>query len=351
MPDQGSGGRGQGAGNKDPRPGIVVFAPNWLGDVVMALPAIADVRRQYGDARLVVAARRSVAPLFPLVPGIDDVVTLDGRDDAGSLRRASADVAILLPNSFSSAWLARAATIAERWGYATDLRRLLLTRAVPLPRTPMHNAASYQHLVHALGAPRGPLEPALRISDDSISAARALLGQRGWDGTRPVITIAPGAAYGTAKRWLPAYAATLAGRLVHDRGVFVALVGSGTDRDTTEFIASTLPPEAARYTADLAGATSLDALAGLLRLSAACVSNDSGTMHLAAAIGAPVVALFGPTREDETSPLPGPGGRARVLLHPVWCRPCMLRECPIDHRCMTRLTPDEVFSAVQEVCA
>jgi heptosyltransferase-2 len=328
-----------------------VFAPNWLGDVVMALPAIADVRRHYGRARLVVAARRSVATLFPLVPGVDAVVTLDGRDDPASLRRASADIAILFPNSFASAWLARSAAIAERWGYGTDLRRLLLTRAVPLPRTPMHNAESYQHLVHVLGAERGPLEPTLRIPAERVSAARSLLERHGWDGTRPVITIAPGAAYGTAKRWLPAYAASLAARLVLDRGAFVALVGSSTDRDTTGWIASTIRPDAAPHMADLAGTTTLDTLAGLLRQSAACVSNDSGTMHLAAALGAPVVALFGPTREHETRPLPGPGGRARVLLHPVWCRPCMLRECPIDHRGMTRLTPDEVFTAVQEVCA
>jgi heptosyltransferase-2 len=338
--------RAQGSGT-----GVVVFAPNWLGDVVMALPALADVRRWYTGARLIVAARRSVATLFPLVPGVDDLVTLDGRDDAARLRRAAADVAILLPNSFSSAWLARAAAIAGRWGYATDLRRLLLTRAVPLPRTPMHNAESYQHLVHALGAERGPLQPTLRIPEDSVSAARSLLERHGWDGTRPVITIAPGAAYGTAKRWLPAYAARLTERLVLDRGAFVALVGSGTDRETTGWIASILRPDAAPHAADLAGATTLDALAGLLRQSDACVANDSGTMHLAAATGAPVVALFGPTREYETSPLPGPGGRARVLLHPVWCRPCMLRECPIDHRCMTRLTPDEVFTVVQEVCA
>lgn len=330
---------------------LLVLAPNWLGDVVMALPALADLRQGHAGATLIVAARRSVAGILSLVPGVDEVITLERRDDAGRLRAARADAAVLLPNSFASAWLTRRAGIPERWGYATDWRSPLLSRAIRTPGVAMHHAAYYQHLVHALGAPRGPLEPSLVVPPGAIDAARSLLAARGWDGTQPLVTLAPGAAYGTAKRWRPASFARLADRVVTGRGAFVVLAGSGADRETTRWIASAMTPAAAARTADLAGETTLVELAGVLRASSACVSNDSGTMHLAAALGVSVVALFGPTREHETGPLASAGGQVRVLTRHAWCRPCMLRECPIDHRCMTRMTPDDVYLAFQEVCA
>jgi heptosyltransferase-2 len=340
---------------------LLIVSPNWLGDAVMAIPAIADVRRRYPDARLVVAARQAVASLFGLVPGVDEVVDLEWRgrllarralgQDVARLRRVSADVAILFPNSFAAAWIVRRAAIRERWGYATDLRRPLLSRAVRRPKRSVHQGEYYQHLVRALGVDTGPLEPELAMPPAAIDAARRLLTDRGWDGVRPVVVAAPGAAYGTAKRWLPAHFARLLTRLVNERGVHVAMVGSGGDGETTRWIASEIPAPARPFVADLAGATSLDTLAGVLRLARACVSNDSGTMHLAAAAGAPVAALFGPTREFETAPLVSAGGRRRVLIHPVWCRPCMLRECPIDHRCMKELVPERVFDAVDELMA
>jgi heptosyltransferase II len=132
-----------------------------------------------------------------------------------------------------------------------------------------------------------------------------------------------------------------------DMGAHCALVGSGGDAQTTAWVRSALAADAARHVTDLAGATTLTTLAGVLSLARACVSNDSGAMHLAGAVGVPLAALFGPTREMETAPLARSGRRAEVLLHPVWCRPCMLRECPIDHRCMRGLDPDRVFAVVR----
>src|SRR5688572_14251085 len=150
---------------------ILVMAPNWLGDAVMALPALADVQRHFGRARLAVAARASVAPLYSLVPAVDDVVTLQWRGgpmrrealhaETARLQRTSSDVAVLFPNSFASAWIVRAAGIAERWGYASDWRRPLLTRGVRRPRSSMHQAAYYQTLVRELGMSNGPLAPRL----------------------------------------------------------------------------------------------------------------------------------------------------------------------------------------------
>jgi heptosyltransferase-2 len=322
----------------------------------MALPALADLRRHVAGARLVVAARPSVAPLFAMVPGVDETVTLQWRGalarraamaaDAARLAAIGAELAILLPNSFGSAWLVKAAGIAERWGYASDLRQPLLTRAIRRPGHSQHQAAYYQALMRALGVPSGPLEATLDVSAPATDAARALLVSRGWDGARPLVAIAPGAAYGTAKRWLPSHFATLIGMMSRERQVQCVLLGSAADGDTIRWITRLAGATASPAVIDLAGATSLEMLAAILGLAEVCISNDSGAMHLAGAVGAPLAALFGPTREYETAPLTRHGGRSDVLINPVWCRPCMLRECPLDHRCMKGLLPEQVFGAV-----
>ncbi|HEV8397827.1 MAG TPA: lipopolysaccharide heptosyltransferase II [Vicinamibacterales bacterium] len=337
---------------------LVVVSPNWLGDAVMALPAIADLRRRFPAAHLAVAARASVAPMFALAHGLDAVVTLRWkgrvfdraglRADAAALRDAAFDAAVLLPNSMASAWLLRAAGVPARWGYAADWRSPLLTRAVPKPRGSRHQAAYYQQLTQALDVPAGPLEPMLTAAADDVATGRALLTARGWDGQRPVIALAPGAAYGHAKRWPPERYAALVSTLVSTHGATCVLVGAPVDASATTLVQGLVTPQARPHVLDLAGATTLRALAGVLALAGACVSNDSGAMHLAAALGVRVVALFGPTREKETAPLARAARPATVLIHDVFCRPCMLRECPIDHRCMTGLDAARVEAAVAE---
>ena len=338
---------------------VLVVAPNWLGDAVMALPAMADIRRHFGAARIVVAARPAVAPLYTMAPCVDDVVTVQWRGsllagrvrtaDREQIRNVAADTAILFPNSFASAWIVRDAGIAERWGYASDLRRRMLTRAVRRPRRSMHQGAYYQHLVRELGIDNGPLEPRVDVPTEVVSAARTLLTAHGWDGVRPLVAVAPGAAYGTAKRWLPAHFARLVRVVAEERRAHCVLVGSEGDAPTTAWVKGAIEGSARDAVMDLAGATPLPVVAGVMSLAAACVSNDSGAMHLAAAVGVPLAALFGPTREDETSPLMRAGARAEVLLNPVWCRPCMLRECPIDHRCMKGLSPERVAGALERL--
>ena len=338
---------------------VLVMAPNWLGDTVMAMPAIGDVRRRFPSARLVVAARPAVADFFRLVPFVDELVILQwsGRwwqrrvlaADAGRLRQVDADLAILLPNSFASAWLARQAGIAERWGYGSDMRAPLLSRAVRRPKERLHQGAYYQHLTRGLGIESGPLEPVLRVPDGAAAAARDRLLDRGWDGGRPVIVLAPGAAYGTAKRWLLPYVARLAMDLVHRRQATCVIVGSRGDLTAARDVMTMIEAAAKPHVLDMTGATTIEMLAGVLSIATACVSNDSGAMHVAAAIGTPLVAIFGPTREDETAPPARFGARREVLTHPVWCRPCMLRECPIDHRCMKGIAPDLVFAALERL--
>jgi heptosyltransferase-2 len=340
---------------------VLVLAPNWLGDAVMALPAIADVRRAVPSGRLVIAARRSVADVFRMVPFVNDVLTLqwDGRwwrrqafdTDVNALREVGADAALVLPNSFASAWLVRQAGVPERWGYRSDLRGRLLSRAVRVPRRSVHQGAYYQHLTRELGFVNGPLEPELTVPDAALVAARRQLLDHGWNGARALVALAPGAAYGTAKRWIPAHAARLISDLVRQRRATCVLVGSRADAPTMKQIQDGLDEDVRHEVIDLTGETTLEGLAAVMRLAQACVSNDSGAMHLAAAVGTPLVALFGPTREYETAPLTQAGGRAEVLTNPVWCRPCMLRECPIDHRCMKGIDPSRVFGAVDRLLA
>jgi heptosyltransferase-2 len=340
---------------------VLVIAPNWLGDAVMALPAVADVRRHLAGARLMVAARPSVAGLFAMVPGVDEVIELQWRGrlldtaaltrDASRLGGAGAELAILLPNSFASAWLAWRAGVPERWGYAGDLRTPLLTRAIPKPAGSLHQSAYYQHLVRALGIPNGSQEACVVVPDTGREEARRLLAAAGRVDGRPLVAVAPGAAYGTAKRWLPRHFATLVSGLVEDRGAQCVMVGSAGDRETVREIEGLLPASIRAHVIDLCGQTTLAGLCGVLAASDACASNDSGAMHVAAAVGVPLAAIFGPTREAETAPLARAGVDTRVLLHHVACRPCMLRECPIDHPCMRDLDPAVVRDAVDAMLA
>ena len=170
----------------------------------------------------------------------------------------------------------------------------------------------------------------------SAERADALLAQPGIRADAPLIGFAPGAAYGDAKQWPPDRVAAVAARLVRDRGATCVLVGASHDRPAAREIESWLRAHGAgRGVAgvDLVGRTSLGALVGVTARCGVFVSNDSGAMHLAAALGRPVVAIFGPTDERATRPI----GPHDVLTAPVFCRPCMLRDCPIDHRCMKRI--------------
>jgi len=309
---------------------LVILAPNWLGDAVMALPAIADVRRAMPDATITIAARPSVAPLFALVDSVDAYMALPPNP---STSLAGFDAALLLPNAFRSAFDAWRAGVGERWGYRTDARGLLLTRAIAAPAR-VHQVEYYQHLVRALGCPSGPNEPRLVVGDTARDEGRARLAAAGWNGRTPLVALAPGAAYGGAKRWPAESFNALVADLARD-GVQTVTIGSAADAPTTKDV---------RATFDLVGKTDLPELAGALVHCRTLVTNDSGAMHLAAAAGVPVTAVFGPTRDRETRPI---GDRHAVLTHDVWCRPCMLRECPLDHRCMVGIAASDVLASAR----
>jgi heptosyltransferase-2 len=333
---------------------IVVRAPNWLGDAAMALPAMTAIRQHWPSAQLTVAAVPSVAALFREETDVrpDRVIDLPAqtRTAVAALEGEGFDLGVLFPNSFRSAWQLWRAGVPERWGLATSGRGLLLTRTSR--RTARvgvtHQADYYRNLVTGLDiACDASRLPRLAPSHPSVERAHALLAQHGVGDEEAIVGMAPGAAYGQAKQWMPDRMADVASRIVRHLRARVIVVGASHDRDAARAIESWLrahAPDVAGRVVNLTGRTSLGALVGVIARMDAFVSNDSGAMHVASALGTPVVAIFGPTDERATHPL----GPHRVISVPVFCRPCQLRDCPIDHRCMKRITPDIVYAAVAD---
>ena len=322
---------------------LVIRAPNWLGDAVMALPALAAVRAGLPEAHITIAAIASVAPVFheETSAAPNDVLTIPERShETKSLAEGKFDTGLLLTNSFRTAWTLRRAGIPERWGFAASAREFLLTRLVRRPRTRVHQSAYYAALVEALGFAVTDAVPRISLRSATVQRADELLGKLGIALPVMLVGFAPGAAYGHAKRWPPARVAAVITRLAQERGAISILVGAPGDREAGREIESALPSGV--RVVDAIGRTDLRQLAGILARCAAFVSNDSGAMHLAAAVGVPVTAIFGPTDERVTAPI----GNHNVIVREVFCRPCMLRDCPIDHRCMKRITSDDVFDAV-----
>jgi heptosyltransferase-2 len=329
---------------------VCVRATNWLGDAVMSLPAIRAIRQVFPRAHIAVVARPWVADLYARETSIDRVIPYTGsrRAFAARLRDERFDGAILLQNAFDAALIAWMARIPERIGYNRDARGLLLTRAIPIPEPgdiPRHERFYYLELLRRAGMiERFPPSDAIRL--DGIEAAResgarhlAALGM-----ALPVIGISPGAAYGNAKRWLPDRFAEVA-RAFQPFSAAVLVFGSPSDRPLCEEVAGSL----LRYglqARNLAGETTLREF---IDLAAACrlfLTNDSGAMHVASALAVPTVTVFGATDDATTGPT---GPLARVVREHAECSPCLLRDCPIDHRCMTHVTADKVAAVALEL--
>ena len=327
---------------------VLVRATNWLGDAVMSLPALRVVRQVFRNAQLSVLARPWVADLYARESYIDEVIPYtagkglaERRQFAAELRQRRFDIAILFPNSFDTALVAWLAGIPERVGYSRDGRRLLLTRPIAAPEPgdiPRHERFYYLELLRRAGfLERFPAADPIRLEgvDAARSAGAVHLSAMGI--TSPCIGVSPGAAYGNAKRWLPERFAAAARAL----GPMPVLVfGSAAERPLCEIVAKQLRDFHIEVS-NLAGETSLREF---IDIAAACrlfLTNDSGAMHVVSALGVPTVAVFGATDDTTTGPT---GPLARVVREHAECSPCLLRECPIDHRCMTRVTAERVAS-------
>ena len=327
---------------------LVVRAPNWLGDAVMALPALGAIRRAFEGRTLVLAAAPSVAGIFAeeTAAAPDEILVIDAAREAAQFRAARPDLILLLTNSFGSAWRASRSGAAERWGYGGEARGWMLTRGVARPRGRVHQVEYYLELVRRLELPVPAdlgARPRIVPRQATIDQAAGVLAAAGLAPGDRLVGFAPGAAYGHAKQWPPRRVAEVMAAIAHS-GFLPVMVGAGADRDTGRAIESSLPPGA--RVVNLIGRTTLRQLVGVVARCAAFVSNDSGAMHIAAALGVPLTAIFGPTDERVTAPAADADADADVLVRDVFCRPCMLRECPIDHRCMKRIDVETVLRSV-----
>jgi lipopolysaccharide heptosyltransferase II len=348
---------------------LLVRGTNWVGDAVISLPALRRVRQVFRGAQISLLVLPWVSGIYEGADYIDEILIYDregvhrgARGRLGlvrSLRKAEFDAALLLQNAFEAAFLAWLAGIPLRAGYSRDGRGWLLTHPIPIhPHTlRLHQSYYYLDLIDQLtqqdrvifSAPlqrSGPDLPlatqpdiSLQVSSTRRQAARSRLQQYGIDFSRKLVGVNPGAFFGSAKRWPSECYGGLLDRLLEKRQAQVVVFGSPNETTIAQQIRAAMRHEPILLT----GKTQLSELIAMIACCDAFVTNDSGPMHLAAALRVPTLAIFGPTDEIATGPL---SPTAVVLNKKVECSPCLLRECPIDHRCMKRITVDEVYERI-----
>ncbi len=329
---------------------IIVRMPNWLGDAVMATPLLADLKERWPEANLTAMCQGGVGNLLKGNPYVDEIFTFTksnafiprqkNRDLVARLRQGKYDLGILLPNSFSSAWLLWRGEVRSRIGFASDCRRFLLTEAITFPheRGKEHLVITYKRLLAPLGIPLSSTHPRLFVTGQEKHAAQQILRQYHVPEGASLVGINPGAAYGSAKCWLPERFREVISRLAARPNTFIICFADAIGADLVHTICQEMPPNVI----NLAAATNLRELIALIEQCTVFLTNDSGPMHIAAALKTPLVTLFGSTNEIAT----GPYGHGEIIHKHVECSPCYKRTCPIDFRCMTRITTDEVYTAL-----
>lgn len=334
---------------------MLIKAPNWVGDNIFTLPAVAAARSLFPSARFSVLVKKGIDPLWELVDGVDEVIPYEvrgGLQDLAakvalirSLRAKRFDCALIFPRSLESAIWIFLAGAGERWGYAEEGRSFLLTRR----RTSLrgyrhtHRVDYYYRLVADL--PEGTPAPLYRITVPGELSARArealkqATGKAEW---KRLIGIHPRASHGPAKCWPVENYARLSGLLAKEEGCAVIVFGSIVEAELAGRVASS----GGGRVFSLAGRTDLKELAALIGLCRVFVANDTGPLHLAAALGVPTVGLFGSSDPAATAPR---GEKVRTIYKSLPCSPCLRRVCPTDFRCMTEITVEEVMAAVDEI--
>jgi len=335
---------------------ILIRATNWVGDAILALPALRAVRSRFPEAEITILARPYVADIYHDQEICNQLIAYDsqggeagvfGRERlAAELRALKFDAALLLQNAFDAAWLVWRAGIAERIGYARDGRSFLLTKRIPVPKTgeiPPHEKFYYLELLRRAGwidsFPDESFVP-LNVSEAGRRGAEEFLAQSGVRCNSLRIAVGAGASYGSAKCWPPSRFAELANRIQSENDAEVILFGTAAEAAVTRAIVSQLQ----RPPIDLTEKTSIADLPALLSRCHIFIGNDSGAMHVAAGVGLPVVAVFGPTDPYGTAPVTP---RCTIVQQKPYCSPCFLRHCPTDHRCMSVITPAMVEAAVK----
>jgi heptosyltransferase-2 len=334
---------------------ILIRATNWIGDAIMALPALRAVRARYSAAQIAIVARPYVGDIYRDQGICDELIPYDPKGEhrgwpgrerlAKELRARTFDTALLLPNAFDAAWLAWRAGVPQRIGYARDGRSFLLTKAIPVPKPgeiPPHEKFYYLELLRRarwIDTLRNDPQITLQVSDAARQRAAQTLNEAGVRPDVLRIAVGAGASYGSAKCWPPRRFAQALNEVLSQTDADVVLFGTAGEARVSSAIAS----ELRRPPIDLTGKTAIAALPALLSECHLFLGNDSGAMHVAAAVGLPVVAVFGPTDPDGTAPVTQ---RATIVQQKPYCSPCFLRRCPTDHRCMQAVTPEMVKTAV-----
>jgi len=335
---------------------VLVRATNWVGDAILSIPALQALRAQKPDVEITVLARPWVADLYRDQGFVDRLLLFDHRGHhsgvlgrerlAGELRAERFDSAVLFQNAFEAAWIVWRARVPERIGYARDGRGPLLTKSIPVPlpgEIPPHEANYYLELLRRTGWIAAPPQLApvrLHVAAEGLERAEKFLREAGCPPESLRVAFGAGAAYGTAKCWPANRYADLARRLVSDYGAHIVLFGAASEAA----VAAEVEQGAGRGVINLIGRSAIGDLPALLARCHLFIGNDSGAMHVAAAVGLSVVAVFGPTDSDGTRPLTP---RLSIVQRRVACSPCFLRHCPIDHRCMKFVELDRVLDAAR----
>lgn len=331
---------------------IVVRGTNWVGDAVMTVPALRQLRHLFPQSRITLATRSWAEGLFEQAEFIDDLLVHEGsglRSVIHQVRRwqkRDFDLAVLFPNSLEAALVASLARVPHRIGYATDGRQRLLTHPLSPPkwRSTKHEVFFYLNIVEELATAIGNAPAALakepdaslHVAESRKAAAIELLRLKGVRDGRTLVALCPGSINSRAKRWPAERYAALADHLIDNLGADVLLIGSAAEAEVSREVSGHMRNQPVMLT----GHTDLAQLVGVLSVVDLLVTNDTGPAHIASALGRPTLVIFGPTNPLTTRPFSSAG---QIVRTPPDCAPCMLRDCPIDHRCMTAITPDEVF--------
>ena len=345
------------AGRNCPR-SILVRCPNWVGDLVMAGPALRALRATFPEAEIALLLKPSLTGIVSGAPWHDRVVALHtyGRERgprgtwraAAALRRERFDLGVLLPSSFSSAWLLRLGGVGRILGYARNARSLLLTDRVPPPRergriVPVPMTRYYLDLVAGLGCAVDRTDLELFVTPEESSEVDALFRRLELSTARPLVAITPGASFGASKMWPPDRFAQAADTLLARHGGAACLFPGPGEEETAERVA-----KAIRGPVRIAPVVGLGVLKAAIARCDLLVTNDSGARHLAVAFGVPHVVVMGPTDPRYTSMNLD---HAVIVRREVPCGPCHLKVCPIDHRCMTQITSGDVVAAAEAALA
>ncbi|HEY2119768.1 MAG TPA: lipopolysaccharide heptosyltransferase II [Candidatus Acidoferrum sp.] len=334
---------------------IMVRATNWVGDAIMALPTLRAVRDKFPQSSISIVARPYVADIYRDQGICDELIPYDPKGQhkgwrgrellVAELRARKFDVALLLQNAFDAAWLAWRAGVPERIGYARDARTLFLTKAISVPypgEIPAHEKFYYLELLRRAGWIEGLPDIdqiTLQVSDAQKRLAAETLQNAGARSNTPRLAVGAGASYGSAKCWPPDRFAEFANYFQCEKDADVILFGTPGELAVSDAIVAGMR----RKPVNLTGKTSISELPALLSQCHLFLGNDSGAMHVAASVGLPVVAVFGPTDPEGTAPVTS---RRTIVQQKPYCSPCFLKRCPTDHRCMTGVTPVMVQMAV-----